>query len=33
MLYAVEVPENGGETQFANMIAALEGLPSDLRES
>ena len=32
MLYAVEVPENGGETQFANMIAALEGLPSDLRE-
>ena len=32
MLYAVEVPDAGGETQFANMYAALEQLPEDLRE-
>lgn len=32
MLYAVEVPDAGGETQFANMYAALEQLPDDLRE-
>ena len=31
MLYAVEVPDAGGETQFANMYAALEQLPDDLR--
>lgn len=29
MLYAVEVPPTGGETQFANMVAAYESLPSN----
>ena len=33
MLYAVEVPDAGGETQFANMYAALEQLPPDLRSA
>mgnify|MGYP001162771456 FL=1 len=32
MLYAVEVPEFGGETQFANMYAALKYLPTSLRD-
>ena len=31
LLYAVEVPETGGETSFANMYEALTELPSDLR--
>ena len=30
---AVEVPDAGGETQFANMYAALEQLPPDLRSA
>jgi len=32
MLYAVEVPESGGETQFANMYAAFKSLPISLRD-
>lgn len=31
MLYALEVPDSGGETQFANMFSALQQLPADLR--
>ena len=31
MLYAIEVPERGGDTGFANMYAAYEALPADLR--
>ena len=30
ILYAVEVPEEGGVTRFCNMIGALRSLPSDL---
>ena len=30
ILYAVEVPEEGGVTHFCNMIGALRSLPSDL---
>lgn len=30
ILYAVEVPEEGGATHFCNMIGALRSLPSDL---
>tara|TARA_B100000427_G_scaffold65799_1_gene52299 strand:+ start:561 stop:1424 length:864 start_codon:yes stop_codon:yes gene_type:complete len=30
MLYAVEVPDSGGETQFADMFSALAELPADL---
>lgn len=29
MLYAVDVPASGGETQFANMVAAFESLGAD----
>ena len=32
ILYAVETPEEGGDTHFCNMIAALAALPSSLRE-
>ncbi|MDE0660535.1 MAG: TauD/TfdA family dioxygenase [Gammaproteobacteria bacterium] len=32
ILYAVETPEEGGETHFCNMVAALAALPSALRE-
>ena len=31
-LYSVEVPDQGGDTRFANMIAAYEALPDALRE-
>ena len=32
LLYAVEVPPSGGDTWVAGMIAALEGMPDDLRQ-
>ena len=32
ILYAVETPEEGGDTHFCNMIAALDALPSGLRD-
>ena len=32
ILYAVEIPEAGGDTHFCNMIAALAALPAALRE-
>jgi taurine dioxygenase len=32
MLYAVEVPEAGGDTSFSSMYAALDSLPANLRE-
>lgn len=32
LLYAVEVPGDGGETSFCSMTAALEQLPDDLRQ-
>ncbi len=31
MLYAVKNPKEGGDTEFANMYAAYEGLPDDLK--
>jgi taurine dioxygenase len=31
MLYALEIPPNGGDTGFANMYAAYESLPDDLK--
>ncbi|MCA8929454.1 MAG: TauD/TfdA family dioxygenase, partial [Alphaproteobacteria bacterium] len=31
-LYALEVPEEGGETEFANMILAFEALPPDRQQ-
>ena len=32
ILYAVETPGEGGDTHFCNMVAALDALPSGLRE-
>jgi taurine dioxygenase len=32
MLYGVEVPTSGGDTQFVNMYAAFDGLPAELRQ-
>jgi taurine dioxygenase len=32
IVYAVEVPREGGDTQWANGYAAYDGLPADLRE-
>lgn len=32
ILYAVEIPENGGDTHFCNMVAALAAMPPALRE-
>ncbi len=31
MLYGVEVPSRGGDTQFTNMYAAYEDLPADMK--
>ena len=31
MLYGIEIPSRGGDTQFANMYAAYEDLPADTR--
>ncbi len=31
MLYAIEAPEEGGDTLFCDMVAALDALPSELR--
>jgi len=31
VLYSLEIPPSGGDTSFANMVAALEALPDDLR--
>lgn len=31
VLYSLEIPPTGGDTSFANMVAALEALPADLR--
>src|SRR5882762_4798666 len=31
MLYALEIPPSGGDTGFANMYAAYESLPDDLK--
>jgi alpha-ketoglutarate-dependent taurine dioxygenase len=33
MLYAVELPDSGGDTGFANMIAAYETLPRRLKDA
>jgi taurine dioxygenase len=32
MLYGIEVPETGGDTQFANMYAAYEDLPGAMKQ-
>lgn len=32
LLLGIEIPEQGGDTHFANQYAALEALPSDLRK-
>jgi taurine dioxygenase len=32
MLYGIEVPETGGDTQFANMYAAYADLPPEMKE-
>ena len=32
ILYAVETPEEGGDTHFCNMVAALDALPSGMRD-
>jgi taurine dioxygenase len=32
LLYAIEIPPSGGDTFFANMFAAYEALPADLKE-
>ena len=32
ILYAVEAPEEGGDTHFCNMVAALDALPLGLRD-
>jgi taurine dioxygenase len=32
MLYAVEIPPVGGDTQFTNMYAAYEGLTADMKQ-
>jgi taurine dioxygenase len=32
MLYGIEVPETGGDSQFANMYAAYEDLPPEMKE-
>ena len=33
MLYAIELPDSGGDTGFANMIAAYETLPQRLKDA
>jgi len=32
MLYAIEIPDEGGDTLFCDMVAALDALPPDLRQ-
>lgn len=32
MLYAMEIPSKGGDTMFANMFAAYDELPADLKQ-
>lgn len=33
VLYSLEIPDSGGDTSFADMYAALETLPADLRRA